>query len=134
MNGFYILTDVQNLCLAYGPGDHPSLGTLQLGQSIQNLLDQQPNLASQALGEQYRLYILPTLEGERGGKVTLSCAEINHKIRNPLTSMKLVADMLPVYLPEGSFKDKALEVLHNQIGKLETYTAELAARAGEGHE
>lgn len=40
-----------------------------------------------------------------GGQVMISCAELNHKLRNPLTSMKIVADLLPHYLPAGSFRD-----------------------------
>lgn len=69
---------------------------------------------------------------ESKGTLTISCAEITHKLRNPLTSMKLVTDMLPLYLPEGTFKEKALEVLNKQIKRLETYALQLETRAGGG--
>lgn len=64
-----------------------------------------------------------------GGQVMISCAEISHKLRNPLTSMKIVADLLPHYLPAGSFKETAVEVLNKQIGKLEAYTMQLEMKA-----
>ena len=151
MNGCYIITNLQSQCTAYSAEAQELFPQLKAGLFIDNILgsyqiQNHRDLTIVVANQAYLVVDYPLLPDNRlyhfiktersepaASTVTLSCAEITHKIRNPLTSMKLVADMLPVYLPEGNFKETALEVLHKQISRLENYTAELEARAGGIH-
>ena len=51
----------------------------------------------------------------------VSSAEINRNLRNPLTSMKILLDLIYLHLPDSDFKYRALEIMNSQIGRMEGY-------------